>query len=197
MFGKNEFSSLTWDSAAWIYSVIIGVVIVRYFTFIANLLQEPKSVKIYYPYLAFLVGNIFYFYNMWYTARGTYTELEGKTLIFGIRSLQDIVSCVCGLILVPKDRELEDFFDMKLWLMKIKKVYFLIWILSRFIMGICIFSMFFIGSWGTTEQVIGMSVFMIIMLTFAWIATFSTNDYYLSFFGTIILVQGVYMFSNL
>ena len=64
MFGKNEFSSLTWDSAAWIYSVIVGVVIVRYFTFIANLLQEPKSVKIYYPYLVFLVGNIFYFYNI-------------------------------------------------------------------------------------------------------------------------------------
>ena len=59
MFGKNEFSSLTWDSAAWIYSVIVGVVIVRYFTFIANLLQEPKSVKIYYPYLAFWLVTFF------------------------------------------------------------------------------------------------------------------------------------------
>ena len=51
MFGTGEFSSLTWDSAAWIYSVIIGVVLARYFMFIANLLQEPKAIKFYYPYL--------------------------------------------------------------------------------------------------------------------------------------------------
>ena len=50
MFGLDEYSSLTWDSAAWIYSVIIGVVLARYFMFIANLLQEPKAIKFYYPY---------------------------------------------------------------------------------------------------------------------------------------------------
>ena len=57
MFGLDEYSSLTWDSAAWIYSVIIGVVLVRYFMFIANLLQEPKAIKFYYPYLAFTLAN--------------------------------------------------------------------------------------------------------------------------------------------
>ena len=44
MFGTSELSSLTWDSAAWIYSVIIGLVIVRYFMFAANLLQQPKAI---------------------------------------------------------------------------------------------------------------------------------------------------------
>ena len=58
MFGIDKMSSLTWDSAAWIYSVIIGVVLARYFMFIANLLQEPKAIKFYYPYLAFMLASI-------------------------------------------------------------------------------------------------------------------------------------------
>ena len=58
MFGIDEMSSLTWDSAAWIYSVIIGVVLARYFIFISNLLQEPKAIKFYYPYLAYMLANI-------------------------------------------------------------------------------------------------------------------------------------------
>ena len=49
MTGLEERSAFTWDSAAWIYSVIIAVVLVRYFMFISNLLQEPTSAKLYYP----------------------------------------------------------------------------------------------------------------------------------------------------
>ena len=67
MFGTSELSSLTWDSAAWIYSVIIGLVIVRYFMFAANLLQQPKAIKFYYPYLAFLCSHIFHMYANSYT----------------------------------------------------------------------------------------------------------------------------------
>ena len=127
MFGIGEFSSLTWDSAAWIYSVIIGVVLVRYFMFIANLLQEPKAIKFYYPYLAFTLANILNLYLSWYTAKQGYTILEGKTLVFAIRSFLDAIGCIAGLIIVPKDKLLEGFFDMKSWFMKIKKVYFLPW----------------------------------------------------------------------
>ena len=69
MFGIGEFSSLTWDSAAWIYSVIIGVVLARYFMFIANLLQEPKAIKFYYPYLSFILANILFLYLSWYIGK--------------------------------------------------------------------------------------------------------------------------------
>ena len=61
----SEFTQpthLTWDNAAWIYSVVIGVVLARYFIFIANLLQEPKSIKFYYPYLSFILANILHLY---------------------------------------------------------------------------------------------------------------------------------------
>ena len=127
MFGLDEYSSLTWDSAAWIYSVIIGVVLARYFMFIANLLQEPKAIKFYYPYLAFMLVSIINLYVSWYTAKQAYTDIEGKTLVFAIRSFLDAIGCIAGLIIVPKDKLLEGFFDMKSWFMKIKKVCFLPW----------------------------------------------------------------------
>ena len=98
MFGLDEYSSLTWDSAAWIYSVIIGVVLARYFMFIANLLQEPKAIKFYYPYLAFMLVSIINLYVSWYTGKQTYTEFEGKTLIFAIRSFSDAISSIAALI---------------------------------------------------------------------------------------------------
>ena len=125
MSGIGEFSSLTWDSAAWIYSVIIGVVLVRYFMFIANLLQEPKAIKFYYPYLAFSLAGILNLYLSWYTGKQAYTVLEGKTLVFAMRSFMDAIVCIGPLIIVPPDKLLEDFFDMKSWFMKIKRAFFL------------------------------------------------------------------------
>jgi hypothetical protein len=124
MLGLSEMSSLTWDSSAWIYSVIIGLVLARYFMFIANLLQEPKAIKFYYPYISFVIANILYLYAAWYTAKQTYTGIEGKTLIFAVRSFLDAIGCIAGLIIVPQDKLLEDFFDMKSWFMRIKKAYF-------------------------------------------------------------------------
>ena len=84
MFGIGEFSSLTWDSAAWIYSVIIGVVLARYFMFIADRLQEPKAIKLYYPYLAFLLANILQLYWAWFRGKQDYIGLEWSesTLLF-------------------------------------------------------------------------------------------------------------------
>ena len=76
MFGTDVFGSLTWDNAAWIYSVVIGVVLVRYFMFIANLLQEPKSIKFYYPYLAFSLTSILILYFSWFTGKDIYHHLE-------------------------------------------------------------------------------------------------------------------------
>ena len=113
MFGIDKMSSLTWDSAAWIYSVIIGVVLARYFMFIANLLQEPKAIKFYYPYLAFMLAFILSLYVSWYTGKQAYTDIEGKTSVFAIRSFLDAIGCIVGLIIVPQDKLLEDFFDMK------------------------------------------------------------------------------------
>ena len=71
MFGEvtAAMSSLTWDSASWIYSVIIGVVLARYLTFVASLLQEPKAIKFYYPYLAFALTSILHLYHSWYRKR--------------------------------------------------------------------------------------------------------------------------------
>ena len=121
MFGIDKMSNLTWDSAAWIYSVIIGVVLVRYFMFIANLLQEPKAIKFYYPYLSFMLVNILTLYAAWYMGKVTYTSIEGNTLIFAVRSFSDAIGCIAGLLIVPPDKLLEDFFDMKSWFMKVKK----------------------------------------------------------------------------
>ena len=103
MFGTDVFGSLTWDNAAWIYSVVIGVVLVRYFMFIANLLQEPKAIKFYYPYLTFMLANILFLYVSWYTAEQTYTGIEGHTSIFAARTFMDAINCIAGLIFVPQD----------------------------------------------------------------------------------------------
>ena len=188
MFGIGEFSSLTWDSAAWIYSVVIGVVLARYFMFIANLLQEPKAIKFYYPYLAFILAGILHLYMSWYTGKQAYTYIEGKTLVFAIKSLMDATACVAGLIIVPKDKLLEDFFDMKSWFMKIKKAYFFIFILY-FLLHLIL------GTLIATENLnlkkshlIGFSVVMVINILLNVVSSFSINDYYLSFHGTLMLV---------
>ena len=89
--------------------------------FIANLLQELKAIKFYYPYLALMLSSILFLYLAWYTGKQAYTDIEGKTSVFAIRSFLDAIGCIVGLIIVPQDKLLEDFFDMKSWFMKIKK----------------------------------------------------------------------------
>ncbi|MBP97751.1 hypothetical protein CMK18_17500 [Candidatus Poribacteria bacterium] len=123
MTGLEERSAFTWDSAAWIYSVIIAVVLVRYFMFVSNLLQEPKSAKLYYPYLAFMLANIIQLYTSWYLGKETYMDIEGSPPLFASRSMSDMIMCIQGLMIVPKDNLLDDFFDMKSWFMKIKNIF--------------------------------------------------------------------------
>ena len=188
MFGLDEYSSLTWDSAAWIYSVVIGVVLARYFMFIANLLQEPKAIKFYYPFLAFILANILFLYWSWYTGKKTYTQIEGHTLSFALRTFTDAIACIYGLMIVPKDKLLEDFFDMKSWFMKIKKAYFFITVLNLFVREIYFVLGFIYTEMLTTEQIIGGSVFMVIMILLNLVSAFSKNDYYLSFHGTLVVV---------
>ena len=60
MFGTSELSSLTWDSAAWIYSVIIGLVIVRYFMFAANLLHNNQKLLSFIIHIWLLPHHIFF-----------------------------------------------------------------------------------------------------------------------------------------
>ena len=194
MIDLSEYSSLTWDSAAWIYSVIIGVVLARYFMFIANLLQEPKAIKFYYPYLAFMLVSIINLYVSWYTGKQTYTEFEGKTLIFAIRSFSDAISSIAALIIVPQDKLLEDFFDMKSWFMKIKKVYFLPW---HCFFAFEIQCVLLYPETITTEQLIGISVFAVIMALINVVSALSKNDYYLSFHGTLMIVFLSYNLSQL
>jgi len=195
MFGIDELSNLTWDSAAWIYSVIIGVVLARYFMFIANLLQEPKAIKLYYPYLVFTLTNILNLYLSWYTGKQSYTDIEGKTLVFAIRSFIDPIGCVAGLIFVPQDKLLEDFFDMKSWFMKVKKAYFFLGVLYFLAFEMMLILVY--PEVATTEQLIGVSVFMVIMILLNMVSAFSKNDYYLSFHGTLMLVFSSYQLSQL
>jgi hypothetical protein len=185
---SEAMSSLTWDSAAWIYSVIIGVVLARYFIFISNLLQEPKAIKLYYPYLAFTLANILHLYWSWYTGKRSYTMIEGHTLSFALRTFTDAIACIYGLMIVPKDKLLEDFFDMKSWFMKIKKAYFFITVLNLFVREIYFVLGFIYTEMLTTEQIIGGSVFMVIMILLNLVSAFSKNDYYLSFHGTLVVV---------
>jgi len=196
MSGIGEFSSLTWDSAAWIYSVIIGVVLVRYFMFIANLLQEPKAIKFYYPYLALMLSSILVLYLGWYTAKQTYTGMEGKALMFAVRSFAEAIACIAGLIIVPQDKLLEGFFDMKSWFMKVKKAYFFIGALYFLLLEMQIVLMQ-VASLLTTEQLIGGSVFLVIMILLSVVSAFSKNDYYLSFHTTIGIVFTVIQLSQL
>ena len=202
MFGIDELSNLTWDSAAWIYSVIIGVVLVRYFMFIANLLQEPKAIKFYYPYLAFTLVNILHLYLSWYTAKPGYTVIEGHTLQFAARSSYEAISCIAGLIFVPPDKLLEDFFDMKSWFMKVKKAYFFMGALCHLLLAIqaiggLLYPEMLKKINMTTEQVISASVFMVIMILINMVSAFSKNDYYLSFHGTLIVVFISFQLSTL
>ena len=194
MFESGELSSLTWDSAAWIYSVIIGVVLVRYFMFIANLLQEPKALKLYYPYLSFILANILHLYASWYMAKKTYTGIEGDTLQFAARSFYDATLCIAGLIIVPKDKLLEDFFDMKSWFMKAKKSYFFMMVLCYLALQIqAVLGLFNIteDSVLTTGQLIYVAGGTVPMILLNVVSAFSKNDYYLSFHGTLMLVSSL------
>ena len=194
MSGIGEFSSLTWDSAAWIYSVIIGVVLVRYFMFIANLLQEPKAIKFYYPYLSFMLVNILTLYAAWYMGKVTYTSIAGNTLIFAVRSFSDVTLCISGLIIVPQDKLLEDFFDMKSWFMKIKRAYFFMAALLYLTLEIrLVLGAIYTPELLPTEQRIAISVASAIMILLSLVSAFSKNDYYLSFHGTLMVVMYSYV----
>ena len=198
MFEIGQLSSLTWDSAAWIYSVIIGVVLARYFTFIASLLQEPKAIKFYYPYLAFMLANILSLYLSWYTGKQAYTVLEGKPFVFAVRSFFDVTLCISGLIIIPQDKLLEGFFDMKSWFMKIKKAYFFILILYFLVLEMySVLGFIYWPEMITTENLIGVSVFVVILSLLNVASAFTKNDYYLSFHGTLMLVGISYQLSTL
>ena len=71
MFGLDEYSSLTWDSAAWIYSVIIGVVLARYFMFIANPITRAKGYQILLSIPSFYAGN-----HSWFIRSMVYGQRE-------------------------------------------------------------------------------------------------------------------------
>jgi len=198
MFEMDKMSSLTWDSAAWMYSVIIGVVLTRHFMFIANLLQEPKAIKFYYPYLAFILVSILNLYLQWYTGKQAYTDIEGDILGFFVRSFSDAIGCINGLIIVPKDKLLENYFDMKSWFMKIKKIYFFISILTGLLVVIMALLSYVEGNpLATTETIIGISALMVIVILLHMAAAFSKNDYYLSFHGTFMTILFSYSLSQL
>ena len=195
---SEAMSSLTWDSAAWIYSVIIGVVLARYFIFISNLLQEPKAIKLYYPYLAFTLANILHLYWSWYTGKRSYTMIEGHTLSFALRTFMDAVACISALIIVPQDKLLEDFFDMKPWFMQIKRMFFFISVLQLLALTMIIV-LFYLTAKTVAMQLIAVriAIFIVIMIPLNVGSAFSKNDYYLSFHGTLMVVLNSYNLSKL
>ena len=198
MTGLEERSAFTWDSAAWIYSVIIAVVLVRYFMFVSNLLQEPTSAKLYYPYLAFMLANIIQLYTSWYLGKGTYMDIEGSRLLFASRSMSDMIMCIQGLMIVPKDNLLDDFFDMKSWFMKIRKAHFLVWVLYALLyimQGTLNFSSF-AELTSPKEVIVGLSLLMTMMLLLFG-AALSENDYYLSIIGTFFVVFNLIQLTTL
>ena len=157
--------------------------------FIANLLQELKAIKFYYPYLALMLSSILFLYLAWYTGKQVYIMIEGKTLIFVIRTFTDAMACIAGLMLVPQDKLLEDFFDMKSWFMRIKKAYF--FMVALYLLLLQVFSvliLIYVPELLTTEHIIGFLVFAVIMILLNVVSAFSKNDYYLSFHGTLMLV---------
>ena len=106
-----------------------------------------------------------------------------------------MIACIAGLLFVPQDKLLEGFFDMKSWFMRIKKAYFFIvalWFLVLGIQGALFYSKVI-----TTENLIGGSVFLVIMILLYLVSAFSKNDYYLSFHGTLMLVIILYNLSQL
>ena len=158
----------------------------------SGLLQEPKAIKFYYPYLAFALANILSLYMSWYTGKQAYIMIEGKTLIFAVKSFIDATGCIAGLIFVPQDKLLEGFFDMKSWFMRIKKAYFFIVVLYFLVFEIQI--VLFYSKVSTTENLIGGSVFVVIMILLNMVSAFSKNDYYLSFHGTLVVVMFSFSF---
>jgi len=201
MFGEvtAAMSSLTWDSASWIYSVIIGVVLARYLTFVASLLQEPKAIKFYYPYLAFALTSILHLYHSWYIGKEFYTIIEGHALSFALRTFMDAIACISALIIIPKDKLLEDFFDMKPWFMKVKRVFFFTWVLYCLAMIMQFVLFYFKADTVLWQQFYGVMIICIVIILIPLYvgSAFSKNDYYLSFHGTLMLVIILYNLSQL
>ena len=190
---------LTWENAAWIYSVIVGLALARYFMFIASLLQEPKAIKFYYPYLAFILTNILHLYHAWYIGKGFYTLIEGHALSFALRTFMDAIACISALIIIPKDKLLEDFFDMKSWFMKVKRVFFFTWVLYFLAMTMQIVLFYFKADVVSWQQLYGVMIICIVIILIPLYvgSAFSKNDYYLSFHGTLMLVMTLYNLSKL
>ena len=127
-----------------------------------------------------------------------YTMIEGKVLLFLLRSSQDAVGCIGGLIIVPQDKLLEGFFDMKSWFMKIRKAHFLVWALYALLYTMQVILNFssFAELTSPKEMIVALSLLVIIMFAFL-AAAFSENDYYLSIIGTFFVVFNLIQLTTL
>jgi len=171
--------------------VVVGLVLTRYFMFIADRLQEPKAIKLYYPYLAFLLANILQLYWAWFRGKQDYIGLEWSesTLLFYFRLFIDGVACIAPLILIPQDKFLGEFFDMKSWFMKVKRAFAFTHLLYFLAVIMAIVLRYFF----TDDVQAGLGAVLlsdpkvpVVMLLYVGTA-FSKNVYYLSFHGTFMV----------
>ena len=134
----------------------------------------------------------------WYTGEQTYTVIEGKTLQFAIRSFVDATLCIAALMIGPKDKLLEDFFDMKSWFMRIKKAYFFMMVLYLLLLQVfSVLILIYTPGIIATEDIIGFLVVAVILILLSVVSAFSKNDYYLSFHGTLMVVLNSIQLSTL
>ena len=121
----EEYRSFDWNNAQWIFAIVIGIVMAKYYSLIVQYYRRREVITFYLPHILQIGVVVLSLYILWYMGKYNYSVLEHKPIGFMLRNLHDGLTLLMYLYLIPDDADLNKTeFDMKTWYMKTKNTYY-------------------------------------------------------------------------
>ena len=121
----EEYRSFDWSNAQWIFAIVIGITMAKYYSLIVQYYRRREVITFYLPHILQIGLVVLGLYLLWYMGEYNYSALEDKPISFMLRTLFDGLALLMYLYLIPDDTDLNTTkFDMKAWYMKTKNTYY-------------------------------------------------------------------------
>ena len=121
----EEYRSFDWSNAQWIFAIVIGIVMAKYYSLIVQYYRRREVITFYLPHILQIGSVVLGLYLFWYSGEYNYSALEDKPISFMLRNLFDGLLLLMYLYLIPDDTDLDKTeFDMKDWYMKTKNTFY-------------------------------------------------------------------------
>ena len=127
----EEYRSFDWNNAQWIFAIVIGITMAKYYSLIVQYYRQREVITFYLPHILQIRSIVLGLYLLWYMGEYNYSALENKPIGFMLRNFFDGLTLLMYLYLIPDDTDLNTTkFDMKSWYMKTKNTYYAFEIVS-------------------------------------------------------------------